>query len=584
MIQAIIILALLQIGFNLLFKPKYNQLNCGLFGAAADDVSKININKLKILGIFNDSRGGHSCGMTIDGDIIYGTNKSKLFKDFISNNNIVEPDTLPVVLGHTRFATGGAHIEENAHPFGYGSNGDFYNFIGTHNGSLHNEGELAEIHGISTKATTLNNITRNKIDSEILLEIVYKKGFKVLEEYEGGAALAMYNTKKPKTIYLYHGASKKTFSAKEEVEERPLFYYQESPGVFYYSSLEESLEAINDTNGMIEAFDHNIVYEIRDGNVDAAKKHIIDRSKCCQTKVYVQPETNYSFYNNKEYDYKTESWFEKKQTSHYLPEAKSISTTNSKVKETLNTNNLYDHRVLFEKENEEYIKDNVYYENLRFYKNKTLLSGIYILNKDLKLHRICGFVESFDSIYNELSKDDFVKKLKKFYFVDGIMLLDEIDYIQISGNISKHSIPQISHCSVYPIKNIYIDNSHCYFRGNLASLNFSSFFSKDIIRLTNGICKAINKKDISFEQNKKYYLPEDLELINSLITSDKEEVILETNDDKVMQDLYKENLLATVEYCSEDVGDSIDDIVTQNKIKTALDRIKDFISSNLNLL
>ena len=178
----------MQLGFNLLFKSKYNQMSCGLFGAAAGDVNDINIDKLKILGIFNDTRGGHSCGLSIDGDIILGTYKNKLFKDFISEYDIAGPNELPVVLGHTRFATGGQHNEDNAHPFGFGTNKDYYDFVGTHNGSLHNEDDLAEEFNIDTNVKTPSkhnpsfNTTRFKIDSEILLEIVYKHGFKVLEK------------------------------------------------------------------------------------------------------------------------------------------------------------------------------------------------------------------------------------------------------------------------------------------------------------------------------------------------------------------------------------------------------------------
>lgn len=599
MIQIIIMFAVMQLGFNLLFKPKYSQMSCGLFGAAADDVSKININKLKILGIFNDTRGGHSCGISIDGDIMIGTYKNKLFKDFISEFDIATPDTLPVVLGHTRYATGGQHNEDNAHPFGFGTNGDFFDFIGTHNGSLHNEDELAENHGIETSIKTPSvhnaayNTTRNKIDSEILLEIVYKKGFKVLEEYEGAAALALYNTKKPGTIYLYHGSSPKVVNSKVAVEERPLFYYQESENVVYYSSLKSSLEAINDTNGVIKEFDHNVVYEIKKGNVLSAKKHIIDRSNASQINSscsYSKSAHKPTDYSNKKWDFKTRSWVEKDKNIKVWDtvdrcwkddvETKVISLP-AATKDILTF-----HQEEYEKLMTTYHKDRVYYENLRFHMNKVKLHGIYLLTKDSNVLKICQYPSLFDSAYkySDYKKHDLYDNHIKLYFVDGMQLKSETDYNQLHDKHSKYTIEQLSHCSAYPIKDSSDKDSICYYNGSIATLTFSPLLGKDIIKITNGTCKEINRKPNNFS-SVTYYLEIDIETTTKINNQNKK--IIETfdnkNDDSVMIDLYKENILATVEYCIDDTDVSLSDNYVQNQIKTKFDKIKEFVTNILTI-
>ena len=170
---------------------------CGIFGQLTANPEKINDGYIKILGMDNVSRGKDSCGIFLDGEIYTGVYAESDFNKFIKGRYF-KPNTYPVVFGHTRKASSGNVSRENAHPFGFGEldNGDF-RFIGVHNGTIYNDDELAEEFKISTKVKEPMNggrsfFHRNKIDSQILLEILTKntpkRDFSVLEKYEGGAA------------------------------------------------------------------------------------------------------------------------------------------------------------------------------------------------------------------------------------------------------------------------------------------------------------------------------------------------------------------------------------------------------------
>lgn len=263
---------------------------CGIFGQLAKNVKDINIDKIKILGILNETRGGQSCGITLDSKTYHGYQAGKvLFRDFAPD--LVQPEIVPIVFGHTRKSSVGIISKHNTHPFGFGHNKalDSHAFIGAHNGTLTNYEDLAEKYGI---AVTVNTgeiythsqlpITRKKIDSELFLEMIYRnKNYDALREYSGGAALVFTNTK-TNEVYLFSGASKKYdtpyYADKEPEIERPIHVYVESKNNMYFSSEAGPLYVIGGDSTNVFQLEGNVVYTIKDGDFLKATRTLIKRA------------------------------------------------------------------------------------------------------------------------------------------------------------------------------------------------------------------------------------------------------------------------------------------------------------------
>lgn len=191
---------------------------CGLAGIITKSPRKFDYATFCTLGVANDSRGGDSCGVFIDGKYGYGTKDYKFFSNYFQDNEFLESiKESTVALVHCRKASVGIIDETTAQPVVITKDGKV-DFVVMHNGTIYNYKSLAE------KYIPKVNIT-GMTDSQVMAHIFYNCGYEVLNEYNGGAAFVIvdYRGGSPKTL-LFKGASRKNYYAIKEEEERPLFY------------------------------------------------------------------------------------------------------------------------------------------------------------------------------------------------------------------------------------------------------------------------------------------------------------------------------------------------------------------------
>lgn len=210
-------------------------------------------NKLKIIGLYNESRGKDGCGWWINDQIIKGfkidKQDTKKFQDFLEWNKIPTIDYAfgNISLLHCRAASHGSVTVENNHPFDI--NGKI---IFQHNGTIFNIKELATKYNIKESSYS--------VDSQALGQIISTGNTKVLEEYNGYAALLWTDRK---SLYVYKGSSKEK-NTEEAKEERPMYFVETKEGI-YFSSMSESLWAIIEEDQQVYELKANTIFEVRNG-------------------------------------------------------------------------------------------------------------------------------------------------------------------------------------------------------------------------------------------------------------------------------------------------------------------------------
>jgi hypothetical protein len=387
-----------------LFKP--GTLACGIFGGNAKKGKKLNLRKIAALGLYNIQRGTDSCGYYYNGLIKKGFDKESNFGKFVLNNRL-QGGELPceVFMGHTRKSTHGVSNETNAHPH------LVENYVQTHNGVIKNIWEICRKHGIKT--------TDIHVDSIGLAHIIQSTNeWEVLNEYEGHAALSMTWMDDPTNLYLYHGASRDN-SGGTVFEERPLFTLSTPEGL-YYSSMEESLDFINESKTVKPLIlPHNIVYRVENGEI-LEQMFKADREDVNIPKVFTQ-------------------------NAHVRQTAKPKELPFNSSTGTLNGASVDDERSCIMRESYpiEYTTGDVYYRRSRYYrKDNILLHGKYLIDRDGKILK---------------EANDSKRSSEHYWFIRGVMMRSEKAYTDLMSkpadftNLNLNTAYNLSQGSKYPV-------------------------------------------------------------------------------------------------------------------------------------
>jgi len=250
---------------------------CGLFGIINSEPKTFDRRAFLTLGVNNDTRGGDSCGVFIDGQIEYGYDKLKLFADFWSTSEVLKNTSKSLIaMGHCRKASvGGIGIrDEKAQPVVLKNDEGKIEFVLTHNGTIKNYEELAKkyIPDIDIKGLT---------DSQVMARIFYHAGYDVLGEYIGAGVFitADYRGEKP-VMHFFKGESKQYPASQTLTEERPLFFVQQGKS-FIYSSISDFLYTL--FPGLtVYKINGNLLCTIRNNELITVKEY--NRSELYQSK------------------------------------------------------------------------------------------------------------------------------------------------------------------------------------------------------------------------------------------------------------------------------------------------------------
>lgn len=255
---------------------------CGIFGQINTESSTFNRIAFNTLGIANDSRGGDSCGIFIDGKVEYGVGKEKFYSNFFLKSDLLKTTTkCKVAFGHCRKTSVGKTSLETAQPVVI-KEGDEIKYVLLHNGTIYNYEELAKkyIPDIDIKGMS---------DSQVMARIFYYKGYDALSEYNGGAVFAIADYRENKDnprIFFWKGESKQSTYQTAVSEERP-FYYIPCKNKIFFSSISTYLEGfVNETCWTIHP---NALIECINGDLFIVKEY--SRSKAQQLKEYTRTTT-----------------------------------------------------------------------------------------------------------------------------------------------------------------------------------------------------------------------------------------------------------------------------------------------------
>lgn len=210
---------------------------CGIYGG----IKSVNIDKIKILGVLNESRGTDSTGFFDNQKIV----KACLpFNQFAVDYHKDLKNYSQYIVGHTRFATTGKVTERNAHPFCFGK------ITGVHNGVIRNFQELKKKH----------SIPKLECDSEIIFFLLNKLGIAGLKELSGYYTIVFRDNTQPEKLFV--------------IKHNSDFSYVKQNNSIYFASDSLHLETAFTKANKIVDIDENTLYTIDINTLSISKEKV----------------------------------------------------------------------------------------------------------------------------------------------------------------------------------------------------------------------------------------------------------------------------------------------------------------------
>lgn len=263
---------------------------CGISGYIAKDEITIQKSIIKTLGVFNDSRGGDSCGLFIDGNVEYGVDNKKLFSDFIDESKLLSKNIkTKVVLSHCRKRSVGIISLETAQPVVIRNKEGLVDFCLIHNGTIHNAEELWKKHNATPLDTSMT-------DSQKMAYLFYNYGYNDLANYNGAAVFVIVDYRRNRDnpeVLFFKGCSLENYIAKTPSEERPLFIAIDKK-MLLFSSIAISLKCV--TEQEVLTIKPNSLCRFNGENIVVIKE--FDRRKKMQCREHVK--TTYAWENTRD--------------------------------------------------------------------------------------------------------------------------------------------------------------------------------------------------------------------------------------------------------------------------------------------
>lgn len=362
-------------------------LACGIFAWVGKDIKYFRRDLFNILGMYNDSRGGDSCGVYFD-DMWYkgiGTTAKyeKLIPEFDLHNTL-KLKINPVIIGHDRKVSVGSNTLVNTQPVILADKDQNIGYVHAHNGTIGNYEELAKKHNVI--------LENNESDSIAIAKLIDLIGFDILGEYEGTGAFVMYFKNEPNILYAFHGKSK-TYANGVAVDERPLAYLNIPGKGTYISSELAHLNNIANPKKDIKPceFKYNVLYKLEGDTVTEVKE--IDRTNIHPT-VYKSTKLVYTSgygvgYNSSRYD------------DYYYGNSSESKTTSK---------NLYDYPAALSK------------NHIRW------SAGLYRVDDNGKIAHGTYYMTNYGYLCDENKLDKYKDNIYELNFIYGILMKDRKSY------------------------------------------------------------------------------------------------------------------------------------------------------------